>query len=204
MDASAFQRATGVDDAQMADIETYRALLADWSTRMNLIGPSAMASFWDRHVYDSWQVFGMEREVRRWADLGTGAGLPGVVLAIALKGRDGARVHLVDSLAKRCRFLSTVVEALDLPAEVHHARAESLSRPVDVVTARACAPLQRLLGFARPWLKAGVAGLFLKGASAEAEVAEARATWRFDATLTPSLSDPDGRVVRIVNLRAVP
>ncbi len=202
MDAIAFQTATGATGAQLADFEAYRVLLADWNARMNLVGPSGLTAFWERHVYDSWQLSAVEPQALRWADLGSGAGLPGVVLAILLKGRPGAHVHLIESLAKRCRFLSEVVERLSLPAEVHHARAEAFSRPVDIVTARACAPLTRLFGFALPWMRCGATGWFLKGAGAEAEVDAARASWRFEATLVPSRSHPDGRLVRVTRLTA--
>ena len=104
---------------------------------MNLVGPSALAAFWLRHAYDSAQLLFLAPEALTWADLGAGAGFPGIVLAIKLKGREGAHVHLVESMAKRCRFLSEVVAALDLPATVHNVRAESLEIKVDAVTARA-------------------------------------------------------------------
>jgi 16S rRNA (guanine527-N7)-methyltransferase len=121
-----------------------------------------------------------------------------LVLAILLKGREGAQVHLVESLAKRCRFLSEVVSELGLPAKVHNARAEDVKIEVEVVTARAVAALPKLLGFAEPYLKRGARGLFLKGQAAEAELAEARAAgWKLDAALIESLSDPDGRIVDI-------
>lgn len=193
-----FAAAIGATPAQMADMERYRLLLEDWNGRLNLVGPSAMAAFWSRHALDSAQLIRLAPEARRWADLGTGAGLPGVVLAILLKDRPGAEVHLVESLAKRCRFLSEVVSELGLPARVHNARAEDVKIEVEVVTARAVAALPKLLGFAEPWLKRGARGLFLKGQAAEAELAEARAAgWRLDASLIESQSDPDGRIVDI-------
>lgn len=200
-DADSFAEATGATPAQMANLERYRALLAEWNERLNLVGPSAFAEFWPRHTYDSWQVLGHAPSALTFADLGTGAGLPGVVLAIFLKGLPGAHVHLVDSLAKRCRFLTEVVDQLALPATVHNARAEALTLSVDVVTARACAPLTRLLGYARPSMGRGTTAVFLKGETAEAEVEEARRAWRFNARLSPSLSDPRGRVVVLKGLQ---
>ena len=138
-------------------------------------------------------------------DIGAGGGFPGVVLAILLKGVPAARVHLVESMAKRARFLSDVVASLDLPAQVHTARAEALApQPgVEIVTARACAPMTRLLGYAEPHLKSGVMGLFLKGRDVDAELTEARQSWRFTCELLPSVSDPSGRVVRIERLARV-
>jgi len=176
-------------------------MLADWNGRMNLVGPSALADFWGRHAYDSAQLLEIAPEASRWADLGAGAGFPGVVLAILLKGRPNAQVHLVESVAKKCRFLSAVVEALDLPATVHNARAETLCLTVDIVTARACAPLPRLLEFAWPYLHKGATGLFLKGQDIEAEVAEAAKSWDFQAERLPSRSGGSGWILTLRKLR---
>ena len=200
-DAATFAEATRASPAQLADLERFRALLADWNGKMNLVGPSALEAFWGRHAFDSAQLLLQAPDAAVWADLGAGAGFPGLVLAILLKGRDGARVELVESMGKRCRFLQAVIDALDLPAQVHNARAESLSLKVDIVTARACAPLPRLLEFAWPYLRKGATGLFLKGQDVEAELAEATISWDFEAELLPSLSDPSGRIVRVTRLR---
>jgi len=202
-DAAAFQAATGASDAQMADLEAFRALLAQWNQRMNLVGPSAMDEFWLRHALDSAQLLGIAPKALVWADLGAGAGFPGLVLAILLKGRKSAHVHLVESMAKRCRFLTAVVEALDLPATVHNARAEDLTLKVHVVTARACAPMVRLLGYARPYLKRNVVALFLKGQDVGVELQEATRYWGFQAELRPSLSSDQGRIVQLKRLSRV-
>lgn len=198
--AAAFARDFAATPAQMADLEAFRERVVETNTVMNLIGPATVDAFWLRHAADSAQLLNLAPEALTWADLGAGAGFPGVVLAILLKGRAGAKVHLVDSLTKRCRFLSEIVAELGLPAEVHDARAESLRLKVDVVTARACAPMEKLLGFAQPYLALGAQGLFLKGETVPQELAEARHAWRFDADLIPSLSDPRGRIVRIRRL----
>lgn len=200
MDAAEFQRATGATEAQLADLERYRVLLTEGNAVMNLVGPATLPDFWRRHALDSAQLLALAPEARTWADLGAGAGLPGVVLAVFLKGRPGAKVWLIDSLAKRCRFLREVVEALDLPAEVVNARAETVSPPAEVVTARACAPMDRLLTYAWPSLKGGALGLFLKGENVEAELKAARRSWKIDADLLPSQSDPRGRIVRLRSL----
>lgn len=202
-DAAAFQAATGATDVQMADLEAFRALLAEWNQRMNLVGPSALDEFWLRHALDSAQLLTIAPKALVWADLGAGAGFPGLVLAIMLKGRKSAHVHLVESMAKRCRFLSTVVEALDLPATVHNARAEDLTLKVHVVTARALAPLVKLLGYARPYLRRNVVALFLKGQDVEVELQEATRYWSFQAELTQSLSSDQGRIVQLKRLSRV-
>ncbi len=199
-----FQQRTGADSGAMERMDRYLDLLADWNTRMNLVGPSALAEFWDRHALDSAQLLEHAPDARVWADIGAGAGFPGLVLAILLKDRPGVTVHLIESMAKRCAFLRTVSVALNLPTQVHNARAESLDlSPVHVVTARACAPLPRLLEYARPVLRGPAVALFLKGKDAEAELAEARKTWRFTAALLPSISGPDGRIIRLERLARV-
>src|ERR1700741_4222723 len=199
-DAESFAGAAGATPEQIADLEQFRALLADWNEKMNLVGPATLDIFWNRHAWDSAQLLRLAPEALVWADLGAGAGLPGLVLAILGKGRPGFHIHLVESMAKRCRFLSEVVAALDLPATVHNDRAENLQLAVDIVTARACAPLDRLLGYARPYLKAGATGLFLKGQDVAAELDEAARCWEFEADTIPSLSDPRGQIVRVRRL----
>ncbi len=201
-DAASFLAATGATDAQLADLAVFQAMLADWNGRMNLVGPSALAEFWGRHAFDSAQLLAFEPQALTWADLGAGAGFPGLVLAILLKGRPGAHVHLVESMAKRCRFLEAAVQALDLPATVHPVRAETLSLDVDIVTARACAPMPRLIEFAWPCLRKGARGLFLKGQDIEAELAEATRYWVFEPELLASRSGP-GHIVRLSKVRRV-
>lgn len=199
-DAATFADLARATPAQMADLERFRTLLAEWNTRMNLVGPSTLADFWNRHAWDSAQLLRLAPDALTWADLGAGAGLPGLVLAILGKGRLGFQVHLVESVTKRCRFLTEVVGVLDLPACVHNARAESLALSVDIVTARACAPLVRLLGHAQPYLRGGARGLFLKGQDVASELSEATRYWDFDADVVGSLSDPRGHVVRLRRL----
>jgi 16S rRNA (guanine527-N7)-methyltransferase len=199
----AFQASTGCTDAQLADMQAYRDLLTEWNEKMNLVGPSALAEFWPRHAYDSAQLLRLAPEALTWADLGAGAGFPGLVLAILLKGRPGAKVHLVESMAKRCRFLGEVVQKLALPADIHNARAEDLGIRVDIVTARACAPLPRLLGYAQPYLKRGATALFLKGQDVVSELTEAAKCWKFEAELSASSSHPEGRILQVKGLSRV-
>jgi 16S rRNA (guanine527-N7)-methyltransferase len=201
--AAQIRGALGATPAQMADLEAFRLLLAQWNEDMNLVGPSALAEFWTRHVYDSAQLLALAPDARIWADLGAGAGFPGIVLAILLKDAPGAHVHLVESMAKRCRFLATVAEALALPATVHNARAEDLTIKVDVVTARACAPLVKLLGYAQPYLERGAVGLFLKGQDVVSELTEATKYWKFEVQSTASLSHPEGRILQVKGLKRV-
>ena len=200
---AAFQVKTGADDQQLADLQAFRERLTEANAVMNLVGPDSLPDFWNRHAWDSAQLLNFAPDALTWADRGAGAGFPGVVLTILLKGRPGAHVWLIDSLGKRCRFLQEIVDALDLPATVLNGRAEAQSVTCDIVTARAVAPMERLLGYAQPYFERGAQGLFLKGEKAESELIEARKSWHFDAELAPSQSDPRGRIVSIRSLRRV-
>ena len=200
LDAESFAALSGAEPDQLAELERFRVLLIDWNSRMNLVGATSLPDFWNRHAWDSAQLLQLAPDALTWADLGAGAGFPGLVLALLRKGQPGFHMHLVESMAKRCRFLTAAVEALDLPATVHHARAEDLTLRVDVVTARACAPLWRLLGYARPYLAQGATGLFLKGQDAALEIEEATRFWDFDADVLGSQSEPRGQIVRLRRL----
>lgn len=201
--AEAFQARTGATDARMDDLRLFLDRLTETNKVMNLVGPDTLPDFWSRHAWDSAQLLELESGARTWADLGAGAGFPGVILAILLKDRPDAHVWLIDSLGKRCRFLSALVAELNLPATVIHGRAEEQSVTVERVTARAVAPLERLLGYAQPYMDRGAQAVFLKGERAEEELRQARKSWKFEAELKPSLSDARGRIVRIGSLLRV-
>ena len=203
LDAVAFQALRGATPAQMADLEAMIERLTAANVVMNLIGPDTLPDVWNRHIFDSAQLLDLVPAASTWADLGAGAGFPGLVLAILLKDRADSHVWLVDSLGKRCRFLQEVVDALSLRATVVNGRAEDQRLKVEVVTARALAPMDRLLGYAQPYLQRGAQGLFLKGEKAEAELIEARKVWQFDSLLSVSRSDPRGRIVSVRSLRRV-
>ena len=204
MTPSEFQVLRTATPAQMADLETLVEQLTEANAVMNLVGPDSLPDFWNRHAFDSAQLLDLAPEARTWADLGAGAGFPGLVLAILLKGRADAHVFLIDSLGKRCRFLQEVVDDLALPATVINGRAEEQTLKVDIVTARALAPLERLLGYAQPYMARGAKGLFLKGEKAEAELRDARKVWHLEGELSVSRSDPRGRIVTVRSLRRGP
>lgn len=203
LDAAGFQTLRAATPAQMADLGTLIERLTAANAVMNLVGPDSLQDVWNRHILDSAQLIDLAPDAATWADLGAGAGFPGLVLAILLKDRADSHVWLIDSLGKRCRFLQEVVEALSLRATVVNGRAEEQQIKVDVVTARALAPMDRLLGYAQPYLQRGAQGLFLKGEKAEAELIEARKVWQFDSDLSVSRSDPRGRIVSVRSLRRV-
>ncbi|ADK99684.1 16S rRNA (guanine(527)-N(7))-methyltransferase RsmG [Brevundimonas subvibrioides] len=197
MTADEFRALTGAWPERMADLERFRVMLTEANAVMNLVGPDSLPDFWSRHAWDSAQLVDLAGFGKTWADLGAGAGFPGVVLAILAKGRPGSHVWLIDSLQKRCRFLQTIVDELELPATVVWGRAEEQALKVDIVTARAVAPMDKLLGYAQPYLSRGAQGLFLKGEKAELELQEAAKVWQVDADLTVSRSDPRGRIVTV-------
>ena len=181
-------------------LEAHRALLSQWASRINLIGPGELAHYWIRHALDSAQLILHAPEARAWVDLGSGAGFPGLVVACCLAERPGAEVVLIEPNQKRAAFLREAIRATAAPARVIAAKAEEAVGDLadcDAVTARALASLARITELAHPILSRGATGLFLKGADAEAELAAARLHWPLEASLAPSLSDPTGRIVRL-------
>jgi 16S rRNA (guanine527-N7)-methyltransferase len=200
-----FQRDLGltVPRETIARLETHRRLLAEWSERMNLVGPKELEAFWSRHALDSAQLIKFAPQAKSWVDLGSGAGFPGLVVAAFVAEQAGASVHLVESTGKKAAFLRAVAEEAGLPVTVFHQRIEDFaagSRPYEVVTARALAPLNRLIPYAKPILDRGAQGLFHKGADTDAELAAAKEALiggAFRADVLESLSDPRGRIVRI-------
>ena len=184
-----------------ARLDRFASLLLEWQSRMNLIAASTVPTLWTRHIADSLQLLTIAPKARKWADLGSGAGFPGLPIACALADQAGTEVHLIESNRKKAAFLHEAVRATEVPVVVHAERVADFARgfrgQFDVVTARALAPLPKLLSIAYPLLKSGAAGLFLKGQDVEAELTEATKCWSIQATLVPSRTDPKSRVVVI-------
>ena len=153
---------------------------------------------------DSIQLLRLAPQARRWADLGSGGGFPGLVIAIGLAGTEGAEVHLIESNARKCAFLRAVARATGAPARIHDARIETALPPLaptlQVVTARALAPLSDLLGLTASALQAGAMGLFMKGEDARRELTEAERSWIVRARFAPSLTDPKAGIVIVEGL----
>ncbi|MDQ2079342.1 16S rRNA (guanine(527)-N(7))-methyltransferase RsmG [Xanthobacteraceae bacterium Astr-EGSB] len=190
---------TPVSRETLARLDRFIALLFDWQARMNLVAPSTLPQVWTRHVADSLQLLALAPEARIWADLGSGAGFPGIVLACALADTKRAEVHLVESIAKKAAFLATAIAETGVAATVHHMRIEDFVRHdevrPDVVTARALAPLPRLLELTAPLLQKGAQGLFPKGQDVEAELTEAAKYWTLQSSFAPSLTSPESRIL---------
>ncbi len=178
-------------------LEIYLSELRRWQSIKNLVGPKTLSDAWNRHVADSLQLSSLAPG-RIWADLGSGAGLPGLVLAIA---DPDLHVHLVESDQRRCAFLRHIGRLLSLSVTIWSERIEAvvdrLAPTPQVVTARALARLTDLLAYSENMLTAGAIGLFPKGRDHVAELTEARQSWRFEADIIPSRTDPDGRIVRV-------
>lgn len=197
-----FARDTGVPRETLSRLSTHVNLMVERNRDLNLVAPSTMADVWRRHVLDSAQLAPLiPPQATVIVDLGSGAGFPGLVLAIMLSERPGLVVHLIESTQKKCRFLEEVVAATSAPARVHWVRAEQTNDiKADVVTARALAPLDRLLDLAHPFFGPSTIGLFLKGRLLNSELTAATKSWRLAATHIPSRSDPSGIVLRVTGL----
>ena len=197
-------RLTGVSRETFGRVSGYLELLDQWRERINLIGPGEGRHLWRRHVLDSLQLLQyISAEDKSVADLGSGAGFPGLVIACALAERPGAAVTLVEKSPRKSEFLRAAGKALGLPVSVLTIRLEDApGSRFDVVTARALAPLPKLLGFAASWLKPSGKALLMKGRDTAAELAEAREAWDFDLSTLDSLSSPEGRVLKVSSLRS--
>ncbi len=195
---------TPVSRETLRRLDRFVATLLAWQRRMNLVASSTDATLWTRHVADSLQLLALAPDARIWADLGSGGGFPGVVIACALADTPGAHVHLVESNGKKAAFLHEAVRATGVPATVHATRIEDFVKKaphsLDVVTARALAPLPKLLALAYPLLKTGTLGLFPKGQDVARELTEAAKCWKIQASLSPSRTDPKAQIVIVRGL----
>ena len=197
-----FQRDSGVTRETHSLVNTYVDLLKEWNERLNLVADSTIPDVWRRHIWDSAQLAPLiPRGTKSILDLGSGAGFPGLVLAILLADRTEMTIHLVESTQKKCRFLEAAIAATGAPAQVHSTRAEDLKGlKADVVTARALAPLNLLFRLAHPFFHPQTTGLFLKGRALNDELTAATKSWHLTATPIPSRSDPSGFVLRVTGL----
>jgi 16S rRNA (guanine527-N7)-methyltransferase len=174
-------------------------LLARWRKITNLISATSFEEVWSRHIADSAQLLTLAPKAKRWVDLGSGAGFPGMVLAIQLADEPGALVHLIESDQRKCAFLREVARATGAAAQIHAARIESIApeslMPVDAVTARAFAPLPVLLDFAKVWLARGAIGVFPRGKSTEAQLSDYSDATDFRFETIASKIDPRAAIL---------
>lgn len=201
---AAFAEATGVSRETLLQLEAYAALLAKWQRSINLVSSATMPDLWRRHFLDSAQLAPFIRAAGpalRCADLGSGGGFPALVLAIMGVGT----WTLIDSDRRKLTFLQEAARVAGVSVKLLPSRLEAVEGvTADIVTARACAPLGKLLGYAAPLLAAGGRALFLKGREADSELDEARRDWSFRAETFPSVTDGQAKIVQIQDVaRAV-
>ena len=192
---------TPVSRETEARLDRYIDLLLEWQTKTNLVAPSTLPNLWTRHVSDSLQLLALAPSARRWVDLGSGGGFPGIVLACALADMPDTMVHLIERNAKKAAFLREALRITNSPGAVHLAdigdSVDRISGTIDCVTARALAPLHQLIGFAEPLVRRGAKALFLKGQDVEAELTEATKYWNIAPHLHPSRTSGHGWIVEL-------
>jgi 16S rRNA (guanine527-N7)-methyltransferase len=194
-DAAAFAAATGVSRETLARLDAYAELLRRWSARINLVGRATLADVWGRHFLDSAQLAPLLAGCRSIADLGSGAGFPGLVLAVI--GVPG--VELIEADSRKCAFLREAARVTEAAVEIRQCRIEAVPPAArDAVTARGCAPLDRLLPLSERFIGPRTRCLFLKGEHAGDELAAATAGgWTMQVTRHRSIADPRGIVLQL-------
>jgi 16S rRNA (guanine527-N7)-methyltransferase len=183
-----FARETGVSRETLEKLKRYQSLLEKWQAKINLVSATTLPEFWERHILDSWQIVPHLGAAKSLADLGSGAGFPGLVIAAC---RPEIELHSVDSDTRKIAFQIDVARELGLKVKFHSVRVESLAKKlrVDVVAARALAPLTQLLAWAAPLLAPGGLCTFLKGATYESELTQAKSAWHMGVDIVPSRAE---------------
>ncbi len=195
----------GVSRESYDKLLIFEKLLLTWQPHINLIAPSTIPDLWDRHIIDSLQLLKLlPKSISAIADLGSGGGFPGLVLAVS----QGAIVHFYESSTKKAAFLQEVLRQTKTKGEVHRQRLEPLQTPadmptVDVVTARAFAPLPLLLGLAEPFMRRGATAVFHKGQEYHNELNEAAKSWKIAYDTHPSVTDSHSVILEIKEIAHV-
>ena len=181
--------------------DVFVQLLHRWKTKINLVSEGAFSTIWTRHIADSAQIHLLSPRTTRWLDIGSGAGFPGIVLAIQLAEVKGAEIHCVESDQRKCAFLRDVARATRAPAIIHSFRIQSLGVSsmgvVDGVTARAFAPLSMTLDVARDWLEAGAIGIFPRGRTVIRQLEAFHLHSNYDLESVPSVIDVSAPLLKV-------
>jgi 16S rRNA (guanine527-N7)-methyltransferase len=194
-----FIKTLNVSRETLAGFDQWHALLCKWSQKINLVAPSTLPEFWTRHAQDSAQFAKwVPAGARRGIDLGSGAGFPGLAIALMRMNDNPIHMVLVESNAKKAAFLRTCIQETGAPAEVVCERAESLQNEAfDIITARALAPLDQLLGLSEPFAGPQTVRLFAKGAGVQKEIEQARKHWTFCYEPIPSITEHRATILKI-------
>lgn len=194
-----FQKATNVSRETLDRLNAYADCLVDWNGRMNLIARSTVGDLWHRHMLDSAQLWSyMPEGAKTMVDLGSGAGFPGLVLAIMGAEKKDFHVHLIESTGKKATFLHAAAESAGVSVTVHNARIEAVEPFIaDVITARALAPLEKLIGYGQRFAGPHTRHLYLKGQHVGDELTQAHKIWTMTVDRMASTSDPRGSVLSV-------
>ncbi|MES1991908.1 MAG: 16S rRNA (guanine(527)-N(7))-methyltransferase RsmG [Pseudomonadota bacterium] len=206
IDAESFLAVSSVSRETLERLKAYEALLLKWQKGINLVSASTLDEIWQRHMWDSAQLVALvPAEATFWLDLGSGAGFPALVVAAMLRDRPQFEMHLVESDQRKGIFLREAARMMDVPVKVHTMRIENWqpegeSRP-DIISARALAPLPKLLEWTCAFWGKQTIGLFLKGQSAQEELTQANKGWIFEAEAIASQTDGSGTVLKLRGLK---
>jgi 16S rRNA (guanine527-N7)-methyltransferase len=196
-----FQEMTGVNNNTLQRLQVYAELLEKWQKKINLVSSNTIADLWIRHMLDSAQLLPLlPRRKCTVLDFGSGAGFPGLVLAIL----GGPQVTMVESDSRKCAFLAEAVRKTEAGplVRLQNCRIEDLpSGPVDVVISRGLASLGKLLVYAEPFLRQDSMCLFLKGKKADEELTQTQKNWMMQVTKIQSLSNPSGTILKLENVK---
>lgn len=200
-DLSALSRILPVSRETGERLVRYVALLRRWQPAQNLVSPATLDAVWSRHIADCAQLVALFPDIITWVDLGSGAGLPGLITAILLADRPGAKVVCVESNQRKCAFLRAAIRETGAAAEVRDGRIESVLKqwdaPVQMISARALASFSKLLDLSERLLSRGVTAAFHKGEDFEAELHEASQSWDLDLVRHESLIDPRSAIIEV-------
>jgi 16S rRNA (guanine527-N7)-methyltransferase len=179
-------------------------MIISWQAKINLISSHTLEGIWSRHIADSIQLIRCVNDAMIWVDVGSGGGFPALVIAAAYIKRDNFIIHMIESDHRKCIFLREAARVMKVHAQVHVGRIENVLQKfdvrADVVTARALAPLPKLLDLTQPLMNKGAIGLFLKGKSASQELTDALKCWNINYHLTPSLTNPEAQILVIKDI----
>jgi len=187
----------------MEKLSTYQNLLVRWQSKTNLVASSTLNDYWNRHIADSIQCYRIKSGAKKWVDLGSGSGFPGMVIAAELADVDHTHMILVESNAKKCAFLRTVAREIGVVVEINNVRIENFitsNNAPEMVTARALTNLNSLLEYCQPWISAKTTGLFHKGRDYKKELKECHDKWHFDLIEHKSKITEDSVILEISNL----